>query len=93
MGGRSRLQVFENSFRSHPQGPLEDGHQKGPFTNSFCLGISFFVGFGEVWGPIFPGYVGKTIEIYLPYKFQASCQSYPSECPSTSEMHSEKSVA
>ena len=33
------------------------------FTNSLFFGISFFVGVkGDVWGPIFPGYVGKIID-------------------------------
>ena len=49
------------SLRSHPHTP---GRYPGNFTNSLCFGISFKLwGFGEVWGPIFPGaHVGKIIE-------------------------------
>ena len=37
-------------LRSHPQGPLEDTPDTSPTVSG---GISFFVGFGEVWD-IFP---------------------------------------
>ena len=39
--------VYSYNLRSHPHTP---GRYPGPFTNS-SEGISFFVGFGEVWVP------------------------------------------
>ena len=52
-GGLPKQKLF---LRSHPHTPGR--YQKDPsVTNSFCFGISFFMGFGEVWGPIFPRHV------------------------------------
>ena len=46
-------------LRSHPQGPREGTPDVSPTVSEGSL---FLSGLGEVWGPIFPGYVGKIIE-------------------------------
>ncbi len=50
-------------LRSHPHGP-PGRYQKDP-SPTVSEGISFVVGFVEVWG-IFPRYVGKIIENDIP---------------------------
>ena len=53
------MKHHETIFNDFAHIPLEDAPEISPTVYE---GISFLRRFGEVWG-IFPGYVGKIIEI------------------------------